>query len=510
MRCFMSKKTLITGTLVLTSANLITKFIGFFYRVYMANTIGTEGMGLYQLILPIYMLTWSITSSGFTTTISKLTAQEKAKGHHQTAKKILTQSIGISLFLSFLVSAALFVGADFFSLHIVKEPRTAFSFKLLALAIPFMSSGSCMRGYFLGLQNTVLPALSQVLEQVVRITTIFFIASYFVPKGLEYACGAAVIGIILGEVLSCVFTFCGYLFHQRKQNRCFIKTKSTEKTLSMILSMAMPLTASRISSSLLSTTENILIPQRLQLYGQSSQQAMSTYGQLTGMAMPLLLLPSALLMAISVSLVPEISKASAVHQREKISRTVSATLLFTSILSIGAGAMFAIFPKEICYVVYGNSELGNLLFRLSFICPFLYLQMTFSGLLNGLGEHLFIFWSNILASVITIGFIYFFMPFFGVNAFLVGWFLSLLATTFLSMKRILSRTHISIQPMEVFFKPLLAGLASGLLVRYLILIGTPSKLFFLLVLALMFVLYLVFLLLLGSLKEPWNLFFAKK
>jgi len=506
----MSKKTLITGTLVLTSANLITKFMGFFYRVYMAKTIGNEGMGLYQLILPIYMLTWSITSSGFTTTISKLTAQEKAKGHHQTATRILKQSIFISLLLSFLVSTVLFFGSDFLAIHIIKEPRTSLSLKLLAFAIPFMSSGSCMRGYFLGLQNTVLPALSQVLEQIIRIVVIFLIASYFVPKGLDYACAAAVIGIIFGEIISFLFTFCGYLLHQRKQNRHFLKTQSKGKTLSMILSMALPLTASRISSSILSTTENILIPQRLQLYGQSSQLAMSTYGQLTGMAMPLLMLPSALLMAISVSLVPEISKASAIHDKEKIARTVSATLLFTSILSIGSGTMFAIFPKEICYVVYNNVNLGDLLFRLSFICPFLYLQMTFSGLLNGLGEHLFIFSSNIFASVITIGFIYFFMPIFGVNAFLVGWLLSLLLTTFLSMKRILSRTHISINPMNVFGKPLLAGLASGLMVRYLIQISTPSKIFFLLTLILMFLLYVLFLLILGCLKEPFRLFFAKK
>lgn len=497
----MSKKALIMGTLILTIANFITKFMGFFYRVYMANAIGTEGIGLYQLIMPIYMLTWSITSSGFTTTISKLTAQEKAKGQYGNMSRILKQSAAMCLMISLVLSCFIFIGADFIAANILKDTRTGLSLKILSFAIPFMSFGSCIRGYFFGMQIAIVPALSQVLEQCVRMAVIFLVSSTLVPLGLPYACAAAVIGIVCGEILSCAYVFFSYIHNKRKLHRHLKPYLSQMQVFTMITTMALPLTGSRITSSLLSTIENILIPQRLELYGLSSSTAMSTYGELTGMAMPLLLLPSALLMAVSVSLVPEISEASAIRQTEKISRTVSATLLFTCIISIGAGTMFAIFPREICYIVYNNSELGELLFALSFICPFLYMQMTFNGLLNGLGEHFFIFKNNILSSIINIAFIFFLMPLFGVNAFLVGWFVSLFIITTLSMRKLIFRTGIHISIPETFIKPLMAGVCSGLIVRYLIQISEPSKILFLMTLALMFLLYIVFLLLLGCLKK---------
>lgn len=501
----MSKKALITGTLVLTSASLITKCIGFFYRVYMANLIGTEGMGLYQLIMPIYMLTWSITSSGFTTTISKLTAQEKAKNQTGNMGRILKQSLFMTLTISMILSVFLFLCADWFALTVLKEPRTALSFRILAIAIPFMSSGSCIRGYFFGLQNAIVPAFSQVIEQIIRIIAVYLTASLFVPLGLAYACVSAVIGIVCGEIISFLFVFYNYIHFKRKKKYIKKPTLSTVKTFHMICAMALPLTASRIVSSLLSTIENILIPQRLQLFGQSSADAMSTYGELTGMAMPLIMLPSAFLTSVSVSLVPEISEASAINQKNKIASTVSATVLFSSILSIGAGIVFAVFPKEVCYIVYGHSDLGNLLFLLAFICPFLYMQMTFSGLLNGLGEHVFLFQTNIISSIITIGFIYFLIPYYGALAYLAGWFVSLLVTMALSLYKIVQCTQVHIPFVSCFFKPLLAGFASGLTIRYIIQIGTPSKTFFLFCICSMMILYFLFLLVLGCFKKETSM-----
>lgn len=140
----MRRKSLVAGAIILILANLTTRFIGFFYRIYMSNTIGAEGMGLYQLIMPIYMLAWSITSSGFTTTISKLTAQENAKRQYGNMGRVLKQSVSICLFISLAVSGLLFYFADFISLHVIKDARTLISLRILAFAFPFMSAGSCI------------------------------------------------------------------------------------------------------------------------------------------------------------------------------------------------------------------------------------------------------------------------------------------------------------------------------------------------------------------------------
>lgn len=507
----MSRKTIITGTLILTAANLITKCMGFLNRVFMSNALGAEGMGLYQLILPIYSLAWSITSAGFTTTISRLTAQEQIRGQNGNIGRIVKQAVCLSLGISLLVGGVLFFGAEAIAAICLDDHRTALSLRLLALAVPFMAAGSCFRGFFLGMQKNLVPAVSQVLEQAVRIVTIYVLAGIFAPLGLSYACSAAVAGILLGEFLSCGFTVWNYSHFKRKHKLIRKPTLSSPAVLSMILAMAIPLSATRIAAALLSTVENILIPRQLQLFGQNTAEALSAYGELTGMAMPLILLPSACLMAASVSLVPEISEACAVKQDSRISRTVSATFLFTSIVGFGAAALFAVFPKEICYVVYDRAALGQVLFPLAFLCPLLYGQTTLHGLLNGLGEQFFLFWSNVLSSLLTIAVIWFFMPCYGVPAFLVGWFLSLFANVALSLGKLHRRTGVFPSAYDCFLKPLLAGAAAGLLIKYVIRISTPSKLLFLGSLAGMGVLYLLFLCLLGCLsRKNLELFFPSR
>lgn len=507
----MSKKNIITGTLILTAANLITKCMGFFNRIYLSNAIGAEGMGLYQLILPIYALAWSITSAGFTTTISSLTAQEHIRGQHGNVGRIVKQSVVLSLAVSLLISVILFLGADNIAAFALKDTRTALPLRLLAFAIPFMSAGSCFRGFFLGMQEPLVPAVSQVLEQSIRILTIYLLSGIFVPLGLSYACCAAVAGIVLGELFSCGFTLWKYRHYKRKHHFIRRPTLSSPAALSMILAMAVPLSASRISASLLSTVENLLIPRQLQLHGQNTAQALATFGELTGMAMPLILLPSACLLAASVSLVPEISEASAGKQDSRIQKTVSATFLFTSIVGFGAAALFAVFPKEICHVVYHRAALGQVLFPLAFLCPLLYAQTTLHGLLNGLGEQFFLFWNNIASSLLSIGIIWFFMPRYGIAAFLWGWAISLLFTVISALFLLRKRTGASPSFLNCFLKPMLAGAAAGLLVKYAVRISEPSKLLFFGALAAMGGCYLLFLFLLGCLsKKDMDLLFEKK
>lgn len=507
----MSRKSIITGTLILTAANLITKFMGFFNRIYLSDTLGAEGMGLYQLILPVYGLAWSITSAGFTTSISSLTAQENIRGQNGNIDRIVKQSICLSLIISFLLSLLMFINADNAAVHLLKDGRAAYPLRLLAFAIPFMAAGSCFRGFFLGMQETIIPAVSQIMEQAVRIMTIYFLGSLFAPLGLSYACCAAVTGIFLGEFVSCIFTLWNYRQYKRKHHFIRKPVLSRRETMSMILSMAVPLSASRISASALSTAENLLIPRQLQLHGQNTTQALSTYGELTGMAMPLILLPSACLMAASISLVPEISEASAVRQDTRINKTVSATFLFTSIIAFGSAALFAVYPKEICYIVYNRPALGQVLFPLAFLCPLIYGQTTLHGLLNGLGEQFFLFWNNILSSLISIAVIWFAMPAYGIAAFLGGCFLSLFFSVTTALYLLWKRTGAFPSVCNCFLKPILAGAAAGLLVKYLIRISEPSKLLFLGSMAGMGVLYLLFLFLLGCLsRKDMEILLTKK
>lgn len=462
----MSKNKIVTSALILTFAGIITRILGFIYRIYMSNVIGAEGIGLYQLITPLYSLVWSISCSGFTTTISKLVAAERAKGEYGNMGRILKQCIVITGTIGIILSLCFFIFADIIALDFIKDERTILSLKILAFGIPFMAAGSCVRGYFFGLQESIIPAISQVFEQCTRMVVIFFLSSTLIPMGLSYAAAAAVIGIVIGEFSSFLYVIISYKRFKEKNVLTKKPSFSSSKSLSIILAMAIPLTLNRVTGSLLMTFENILIPQRLQLYGASAKDAMITYGQITGMAMPLIFFPTAILIALSISLVPAVSEDIAVKNYKKINYTVQKSLLFTSIIGIGSACLFIVFNNELGIIIY-KQNIGQILLYLGIMCPFIYLQVVLSGLLNGLGQQMFIFRNSLISSVINLAFIYFLVPNYGVNAFMSGWFISLILVCILDLEKLKSSISLEIKLSKWFLLPTMSALGSGLVLNLL-------------------------------------------
>lgn len=448
-----SKNSIIHGALILTTANIITRIIGFLYRIYMSKTIGAEGMGLYQLITPIYMLAWSISSAGLATTVSNLTARENALKNYGNIKRILYISIIFTAIISFNLGVLVFTGAEYISLHILKDIRTTMSLKIISVCFPFMAIGSCIRGYFLGMRENSIPATSQVFEQAVRMGAIYILSGSMLNKGLEYACAMAVCGMAAGEIMSFIYVICCFYFYTKKtpQKKPAIKYYSC---ILLILSMAVPLTLNRIAGSLLSTVENILIPQRLQLFGYSKTQAVSIFGELCGMAMPLIMFPSSMLTALSTALMPVISSSDAACDKKRISHTVNKAILLTIIIGLGTGGIFITYPCEISQLVYSQPQVGTLLKLLALICPFTYLQVILSGILNGLNKQLFIFKIGLLSSGINIASIYFLTPVYGIHAFICSWFVSSVITGIISLYKVGSTIKIVPIKLNIIIKAL--------------------------------------------------------
>ena len=461
----MRKKAIIKGAAILMLANLITRLMGFYYRTCMVKTIGAEGMGLYQLIVPLYILSWSITSSGLTTTISKLTSAQIAKKQSGNAVRILYSGLLISTFVSIGISLIFYLFADTISFYIIKDQRGTIPIQILSFAIPFMALGSCIRGYFTGIQKQEYPALSQILEQIVRISSIFILSSLFLDKGIEYSCSIALVGIVLGEGISFLFIlFC--FKSMRKKTKLNMPSLSKQHCIMILFSMAMPLTMSRIMGSLLSAVENILIPQRLSLFS-ASENVLATFGSLTGMAMPLIQLPCAILTALSVTIIPAISETEAMSHKKQTSILIEKSLCFTTIIGCGVFALFASFPNEICTLVYNDVSLGSMLVRLSIIAPFMYLSITLNGILNGLGCHSFILGQNILSSIVNISFIYFLMPKYGIDAFIAGAIISLLITTTMDIKMVSKKNPLSLSFYKNFFTPAVCAVSTYVVIKLL-------------------------------------------
>lgn len=462
----MGKKALITGTLILTGASLITRLLGFIFRIYMSNIMGAEGIGLYQLIFPIYMLTWSLCSAGVSLAVSKKVAELTALRLHQDAIRTLKCSIVLSVGIALGVAMPLFIFAPFVAKYFMHEPNTAIALRLLPICLPFMATACCIRGYFQGKQEMLVPATAQIVEQVARMIVIFAFSSFFIPKGLAYACALGMLGLCGGEFCSCLFTYTMYKFKKRS---LILRPATTpySQIFSTLIAISIPITANRFLTSMLQSVENILIPLQLQKFGLPPGEALGLYGMFSGMALPLLFFPSMVTTSIATAIVPAISEASTKRNQLMLKYTVSKSIQFSMLIGIGASSLFYMLGPEIGMACYKLPEVGEILQLLAIICPFLYLQGILNGILNGLGLQRLTFKSTLIGSAICISIILLLVPQKGIIGFAIAMLLQSGFMTIYNLCHILKHISLPVDLIGWVIKPSVAALFGCLSMKYI-------------------------------------------
>lgn len=459
----MKKQNVIVGTLILSISSIFVRMIGFGFRVYLSNTLGAEGIGVYMLIMSVYGLCATIATSGISTAVSKLVAEELGRGNKANGKRILRRSIGLSAMISCAVAMVLFVFAEGIALRMLGDARTALSLKLLAPGLPFMSVSSCMRGYFIAERQMGNPASGQVIEQLFKMAIIMALIGYWLPKGLEYGCAVVILGISLGEVICFVYSLGGYVMFKKKSHTT---AKPTVRGVTVsILKIAMPISISSYVRSALRLVEDVLILSGLKAFTGQDDVATGTYGMLKGMVMPLLIFPLSLLSAFVITLTPEISRLGASGNEEKLGRTISKILQYTSILGIFIVSIFMTFSYELGVAVYKDAQVGEMLRLMSLLCPFMCIEMVVVSILQGLGEQFSSLRYSLADCVLRVAMVYALVPISGVNGFLLMVVVSNLFTSILNLRRLLKITRLRMQLGEWVIKPGLAAMAAGQIVK---------------------------------------------
>lgn len=408
------KNNFIRGTLLLTFAGLISRFMGFFYRIFLANTIGAEGMGIYQLIFPIYSICFSLCASGIETAVSKLTSAKKPS----EAYSVLKAAVLITFVLSISCSLFIYNYAQPVAVFFLKEPRCTELLKILAVTIPFGTLQSCICGYYFGIHQAGIPAAAQLIEQTSRIGCVFLVYHIYITENIPPSPAVAVIGLVFGEICTFLFTITCFSFysHQKQQ----FPSAGYLTCIREILSLSAPLTASRICINLLTSLEAALIPNALKAYGMDSATALSVYGILNGMALPFILFPNALTGSLSMMLLPAVSESQAAGQLTRLKQTIQKTFSFCLLLGFICLLFFLLFGDFLGTFVYSSHLAGNFLTILAWICPFLYLNTPLNSVLNGLGMTAITFFNGIFSLFIRIGFLFFFVPKLGIHGYLLG------------------------------------------------------------------------------------------
>jgi len=466
----MTKKSFVQGAIILMLAGFIVRILGFVYRIYLSNLIGAEGMGLFQLIFPVYSLVILTLTSGISIAVSKMVAEELARNHIVNLRRITKIALVIVVLSGTIVSVIMLINMDLIVNVILKDRRTYYSMLFLVPCIPVIAVSSVLKGYFYGIQDVVPTAISQIVEQFVRIGLVMAMAAYFLNIGLEYACALATIGMAVGEISNLLVLYITYVIRKKRSSKPVPKTGLIRKRhiFKSLIAVSVPVSFNRFITSIMAAVEYILIPRRLLAGGLDYRHSIEEYGKLTGMAMPLLFFPSLVTVSLATTLVPAISEAISLKNYRTVNYRISKSIQLTFILGFIFTAIFLSYPHEIGNLLYKREKIGYMLYLLSFTCIFVYLQQTLLGILNGLGKQGISLRNSIIGNSIRICFVYFCIPVYGVKGYVWGIIISMGIVCALNLHAVIKTTGMALDFRNWIIKPGVAGVALYFFNEYLI------------------------------------------
>lgn len=476
----MKKTVFIKNAAILTASSLILRFAGIIFKVWLAAKIGAEGIGLYQLVFSVFMFASTFATSGICTAVTRLVSEELVIGDKAGIKRIVSRCIELSCVIAAFTIAVLYLGADFISSSILKEPRAALSLKILGFALPFMSICSCLKGYFMARRRATPSGTSQLIEQAVRIAVIIPLVTRYDSLGLEYCCAVVFLGDALAEAVSGIYIYIRYRLDFKKLKITTPVIRKDYPLLPTISHIALPITSGRYLNSLLRMIENVLVPICL----ASGGNGISLFGMIKGMALPILFFPSTLLSAVSLLLLPEISEAAIKGRRGVVKSITSRIIKLTSVTAIIFSGVFLVAGNRLGVLIYDSAEVGFLLCALSPIVPFMYLDAISDGILKGLDQQKFTFFTSIGDSGIRILLILFLLNDYGIYGFIGIMYFSNLFTCVLNTRRLLKVSNLKLNLAHSFFTPVCIGLSLCLLIRFVLNLFNLSDLLFVLLLCL--------------------------
>ncbi|MCI9488424.1 polysaccharide biosynthesis protein [Lachnospiraceae bacterium 48-42] len=414
------KKTIIKGTFILTATGFATRFMGFFYRIFLSHTFGEEGVGLYQLIFPVYALCFSFTAAGIETALSRCVARRLTCGQKKEARELLYTSLICTVFLSCIITILLQYYAAFIAESFLKDGRCTEFLVLLSYAFPFAAVHSCIAGYYLGGKETRVPAVSQLLEQTVRILSVYLIYRIALIQGNRPGVIIAVAGLITGEIASSLYCLSRIRRGSLLSPLPKLKMSAFLLHAKELLFLSCPLTANRVLLNILQSVESVSIPVRLMMYGMVRGDALAIYGVLTGMALPCILFPSAITNSVSTMLLPTVAEVQALNDKREMSSIIQKAVYCCIFLGSACCVFLLAFGGWIGTFLFHSTLAGKYITAMSWLCPFLYTNNTLISIINGIGKTALSFLINSVSLGIRIASVFLFIPVYGIFGYLWG------------------------------------------------------------------------------------------
>ena len=410
-----NRKRLIMNTALLTGSSLAMSAISMAFQVWLAGRIGSAGIGLYQLVLSVAFLCTTFAVSGIRFAATRLVSEELGHERSWSVAAAMRRCFAYSLFFGVSAMAVLFSFAEPIGFLWIGDARTVKSLKLIAFSMPFLSLSSVMSGYFTACGRVWKPTVVHLGEQLITIGFVAYFLTHSPAGDIEKNCAAVMLGNVCGDVISFV---CMLLFYLTDRHSVRDYSAQKLKLTSRMLKVALPLAVSAYARSALSTLEHLLVPRGLKAAGFSADRALSGYGVIQGMVLPIVSFPACILMALAELIIPELTEAQVRGNDGDISKTVSLLIKKGLGYSSAVALVLFVFADKLGVRIYSSPEAGDYLRLLAPLIPIMYTDMVADGCLKGLGQQLWCMGINLLDALLGVLLVWQVLPVFALKGYI--------------------------------------------------------------------------------------------
>lgn len=476
------------NALLLIAVNLFMRTVGVSFNVYLSNRAGGEVMGLYSLLSGVYGLAMTLGSAGINLGTTRMVADvmgafcPPGEGRSEddtldgricrrTIRRVLRVCVGYSLVCSVGAGLLLFLFAPVIGNIWLGDGRTVLSLRVLAFTLPPIAVCACLGGYFTAVRRVAKNAAVGMGVQFLRIGFCAYLLTLWLPQGVEMTCLALVLGGALSEVCGLLLTVGAYLLDRYRylltgRAGADDGTESpTRQGIRKLLGITVPVTLSACLRSGLVTLQHILIPRGLKQSGASWEAALTSYGVLHGMVLPVVLFPSAFISSFSGLLVPEVAESVARGDEERVARLAGKIITPALIFSFGVSGVMACFGYELGEVIYGSREAGMYIRVLAPLIPIMYVDSSVDAFLKGMGEQVYSMNVNIIDALTSVILVWLLLPRMGLWGYVVAIYVTETLNTTLSLCRMLRMSRMPIHLWGQVFGPLLCVVGATVLCR---------------------------------------------
>lgn len=413
----MDKDNFLKNSFLLVASNVTTGILGFIFNIYLSKVLGAEGMGLYNLVMPIYNLFICLMTAGIVASISKITAVYNQNGEHNNIVKTIRVVSLFNISWAFLIGIIVFFSAPLIGKYGVNDVRTIDAIRVICPAMVCIAISNILKGYFYGTSKITVPAIIDIFEKAMRIVTVSLLIFLTQAQTLESMVTLATVALCIGEFQSLFFLFIYYKYSIYKMPISYEKSESRFQLLFDVVIISTPLLMNGFLTNILGTLSTLIVPRRLIASGFSFTESLSMIGKYNGMALSIITIPLIVVSTINTLLIPDLSQTLVLGKQYEASLRIKKVIKFAFLLGISTTIICNIIPDALGQMFYGRADLGAYIRFASLTAPIFFPAITMFGILNGLNRQGIILRNSLIEAVIELICLYIFTAIPSINIF---------------------------------------------------------------------------------------------